>query len=441
MTAPHARGALPPSPTGAAARRHRGHRRLLTTTWVATLVAQGVATAAASPASAAAQSPTSAARSAPARDDGEGGGHRVPRRLLFALVGVGAGIAIGAAYRSGHPTPGTCSSPSCVTVVASGAGAFVGYLVGREFDEVHRVRYRAGAPLAPRVTSTLLVGGASALAARDSLVAVATPRGVDLFVSAPAALRVAGRRAAGVRGVAALELLAPSNAIALAASSGAYFFPPERGAGVLLRPGPAAAVAAAGGERLFVATGTRVEVATVTAAANTTPADSAARVASGVDLGRPVTALAWDAARSVLWAGTDSTLVALRTDGDSLTRLAVVPLGAAERRIALDGPTVAVALGESGVRVLDARDPAAPAERARWTAARFAYDLALAAGRLFVAAGDEGLYVLDPAAAGARLVVGVTRDVGTAVAVVAHGSEVFVVDRAAPALRRIPARF
>ena len=358
-------------------------------------------------------------------------GRGVPRRYLYAALGGTLGLALSQLYKSGNSYSGTCTSGSCVTIVSAGGGMFLGYLIGRETDELHGLRYRGGSPLSPPLLSASLAAEPHSLAAHDTLVAVAGAAGVELFSSARAALSVSGRRAAGVRGLTGVDLVPLSGQLAVAAASGFYLFPPRSGPGALVREGDVSAVTASL-DRVFVASGSRVEVVPVTA--------DSARPWPGVDLGRPVRALAWDPVRSLLWAAADSDLVALRASGDSLTPVSSIRLGAPARRVAALGPRVAVALGEAGIRLFDVADPTGPIERARWTGARFAYDVALSPTRLFVAAGGDGLFVLD-ANAGGRLVIGLARNLGFAVAILTCGDFAYVLDREGRALRRIPTVF
>jgi hypothetical protein len=358
-------------------------------------------------------------------------GRHFPRRYLYAAIGGGLGLGLSQLYSAGKSYPGTCTSSSCVTIVSAGAGTFLGFLIGRESDELHGLRYRSGSPLTPPLVSAQLPGEPLALAARDSVIAVAGASGIEIFTSARAAMGPAGRRAVGVRGISALDIVPRSGQLVVGSTSGFYMFPAGSGPGTLLREGEAPAVSASG-DRVFVATGSRVEIVPVTA--------DSARGWPGADLGGTVHALAWDAQRSLLWATADSDLVVLRPAGDSLAIVRSVRLGAPGRRVAALGRRVAVALGEGGVRLFDVGDPAAPTERARWTGARFAYDVTFSPTRLFVAAGGDGVYVLDPNG-GAGLVIGLARQPGFAVAVVARGDHVYVLDREGQALRRIPTSF
>lgn len=360
------------------------------------------------------------------------GGRRFPRSVLVSIAGALTGAALAGAYLRASPdnrTPGTCTERTCVGIVAIGGGALVGFLIGREFDQLHRLRYRGGAPLSPPSVSAPFPGEPLLVTARDSLVAVAGAGGVQMYLSR-AQLRPAGRRANGVRGISAIDL-SPINAALLVGSPvGFYLFPPQSGAGALVREGPATAIAA-GSAAHYVAFGQRVEV--VPSGADT------ARVWPGVDLGANVVALSSNDARGLLWAAIDSGLVALRPAGDSLERVGGMRLDATPRRISVDGTRIGLALGERGARLIDASNAAAPQAIGDWRTARFVYDVALAGDRLFAAAGTEGVYVLD--AASGLATIGLARELGFAGALTTSDGFVYVLDRSTSALHRIPVQF
>jgi hypothetical protein len=372
------------------------------------------------------------AASASAAPGGASAERRTPRKLIFALAGAAAGAAATSFYFT-TPDPrqrGNCSSRNCVVPVSIAASAFVGYLVGREFDQLHALRYRGGRPLSPDAVSVLLEGEPSVLTVADSTVAVAGVGGVQLFTGG-GALRASGRRAAGVRGISALAVVPRSGYIGLGAASGFYLYPPGTAPGALVRDGATTAAAPAA-DHVFYAVGTRVESVPV-------GADSA-RTWPGVEIGRTVNALAYDAARTTLWASTDSALLALRPAGDSLRLAATLPLDAAARRIVSSGTRLAVTFGEGGVRLYDAADPSAVRETARWTGARFAYDASFAGDRLYVAAGLEGVYVLTLRGSGVT-VAGLARELGFATALASQDGFTYVLDRSGNALRRIRSDF
>lgn len=363
--------------------------------------------------------------------DAQDRGGRFPRKYLFSLIGAAVGTAVGGSYIAfqGQSQPGNCGEPSCVVTVTVVAGALIGYMIGREFDELHALRYRGGAPLNPQSIAAGLAGDPTLLTVEDDLIAIGGTAGVQLFRSTPNALRADGRRAGGVRGIAALDLAQPG-ALALGSVTGLYLFPPREGPGMLVRPGEIGATVTTV-DRVFIGSGSRVESAPLSA--------DTARTWPGVDVGAQVRDLEVDLARNIVWAITDSALVALRIAGDSLESLSRTPFESRARALAIEGSRIAVAFGEQGVRMYDAANPEAPRQSAAWEGARFAYDVSLAGMRMFVAAGPEGLYVLDVSVE--PVVIGLARELGFAAAVSSFGQFTYILDRSTNSVRRIESEF
>jgi hypothetical protein len=358
---------------------------------------------------------------------------RTPRRLVYGLVGAAVGAGAAAFYMSAKAegvTPGLCAEESCVITFAVGLGTLVGYTVGREFDQLHALRYRGRAALRPPDVAASLTGEPMLLVARDSLVVAGGPGGLQVFTSR-AGLTPSGIRAAGIRGISALDIAGRGSALAVGSASGTYIYPPAAGPGSLIREGEATALAA-GPDRLYLGASSRILVAPVDA--DTTGSWP------GVDAGGRVEALGWDPARSLLWAIVDSLLVSYRPAGDSLERVGEVLVGAAGRRISIRGSNIAIASGENGVRLIDASNPAQPVAKWHWPDARFVYDVSMFEQRLYVAAGVEGVYVLDVSGT-APVVLGLARDLGFATALAATGDHTFVLDRGTNSLRRFRSDF
>ena len=360
---------------------------------------------------------------------------RMPRRLIFTLAGAALAGAAASLYMLADDRgaqPGNCVSKTCVSVVAVSGGALVGYMVGREFDQLHALRYRGGAPLRPPSIAVSVPGDPLLLVVQDTLVAVSgATGGVQLFTNGGDAIRAGVRRATGVRGIEAIAIAPAPHALAIGAPTGLYMYPPASGPGVLVREGRATAVATLR-ERVYVAVGGRVESVPVFA--------DSARSWPGVNVGRQVTTLVAEPGRALLWGIGDSTLVALRPAGDSLEVLSTTSLGGPARRVSIDAERLAVALGEGGVRTFDVSDPASPRETARWTGGRYVYDVSFAGERLFVAAGVEGVYVLSTA--GQRLTtLGLARELGFATALETRDGFTFLIDRSTNSLRRFPSDF
>jgi hypothetical protein len=358
---------------------------------------------------------------------------RTPRRVLFSLAGALVGMGATAFYFTTAEAGdrGNCSSRNCVVPVSVVGSAVVGYLVGREFDQLHALRYRGGRPLSPRAVSVTLDGEPVVLAASDSLVAVGGLGGVQVFTSGASALRAGARRAAGVRGIKLARPLARQRPHRHRSRVGILRLPPGHGT---RRPGARWGTSAAipAGNRIFVAVGNRVEAVPVGA--------DTVRSWPGIELGISVGSLAYDAERSILWALSDSALMALRPDGDSLTLVGTTKLDATGRRV-IAGRAAARDRVRRGRRPALRRghgDGGAGDRalvrctlRVRRVVRRRA---ALRGGR------PRGVYVLD--ASGTTLTVaGLARELGFATALATRGEYTFVLDRAGSALRRIRSDF
>jgi hypothetical protein len=111
-----------------------------------------------------------------------------------------------------------------------------------------------------------------------------------------------------------------------------------------------------------------------------------------------------------------------------------IPLPSGARRIDVQGSTLAVALGDSGVRFIDVTEPAQPRTISEWRGTAFVYDVALDNGVAFVAAGIDGLAKITIGAT-PRL-DGLARELGFVVAVVARAPDVWVLDRSGSAVVR-----
>ncbi len=351
---------------------------------------------------------------------------RIPRRIVMPFVmGAAAALAASAYFLGTADDPvGSCTGPSCVLPLSVGIGGVVGYLMGREMDQAHALRYRRGAPLYAAGQQLALPGEPQWLSVGARRGAAGGAGGVQLFTTDGAPKPLA-RRATGIRGVRGVEIGA--NAVTVAASTGLYEFAADSAVGARVRDGDIAAVATFGGRRV-VGVSDRVELEPVRGASDTT---WHARLA-----GAPVRAMAVDARTGVLWVATDSALLAYTMAGDTLAQRSSARLRGGTRAVRTDGTRVVVAAGERGLWLFDTDGGTTARERFIWTGARFAYDALITRERLFVAGGGEGLFVLD-----ARAVLGLARQVGFAVALGEQGDYTYVLDRAAPAVHRIRSDF
>lgn len=341
--------------------------------------------------------------------------------VLGALIGGVAGYAIGATQK-----------PTNYGIVAVGAvvGGFSGWLIGRQSDQLHAAQFHGVRPLTVRSSAVLIDGDPVALAVHDSLVAVGSSDGVQSFLSA-GSLVPTGSRAHGLLGIAAVEVTPKSEWLAVGTGNGLYLYPPAAGRGLLASQGPVAAIVASPG-RVFSASGSRISV---------TPVDADSTLQwPGITLTAPVRALALDDVRGILWAVTDQQLVAIRVRGDTLTRIGGAPIDGGARRVAANQEMVAVAVGERGVRLFNVGDPAQPQARRPWTVGRFAYDVSLDGSRLFIAAGPDGVFVVElhPTYI---VTIGVARNLGFAASIVSRDGYTYLLDGRTNQLRRLDSAF
>lgn len=357
---------------------------------------------------------------------------RTPRTKILTIVGAVLGGVAGLAIRAGSGSKGGhgCLGVPCVALGSTAIGAGIGFAIGHEADRVYNARYRGVAPLRLLSVNADLAGDPIALAAGDSLIAVGGSVGVEMF-NATGPAQEASLRARGLNGIIAVALAPRSGWLAVGSPAGLYMFPPRVGPGALIRSGDVAAVAG-GAKHVYVAVDNRIEVAPL--------ADDTSGTWPGTTMASRVHALAVDSARSLLWATTDHNLIAFRTDGDTLVRVGAAPLESVGLRLAEGGDTIAVALGERGVQVFDVSNPASPRAVVSWTIAHFAYDVAISKQRLFVAAGPEGVYVLDLSTSPMHT-IGLARGMGFATALASRGGYTYILDRRNVVLRRVLSDF
>ncbi len=364
-----------------------------------------------------------------------GSGHRTPRSKVLAIVGglVGGVIGVVFARSSSSSLSGSCLGIQCVILASTAGGAVFGYYIGREYDITYAQRYRGVRPLDISSTDADLEGVPVDLSVSDSSVAVAGSEGVELFRTGNRMLAQA-RRAGGLRGISVVALAPASGWIALGSPSGLYLYPPGGGPGALVRGGDVSSVYASNGD-VFVGVDDRLEVAPFQI--DTT------RAWPGIALGESGAArdVELDSARSLVWVVTSRDLRSYRVEGDSLVGpVGMASLDGAGHRLALARDTIVVAMGEKGLRFFDVTDASRPRAFANWNVARFVYDVSIDGGRIFAAAGPEGVYVLT-LGAGQPRAIGLARDLGFASALVSRGGHTYILDRRSNSLRRIDSDF
>lgn len=348
--------------------------------------------------------------------------HPHPRALILGIVGALLGGVAGLAFSKGGGQRG-----AGMAVVGAAGGGLAGFFIGRQLDERRAMAFRGAPSLKIPNVEVALDGEPNVLTVRDGTAAVGGSSGVELFSAMDPHLTSLGTRAGGLHGIGAIDLAPHSSWLALGSRTGLYIYPPQRGPGVLVKRATVAAIAAAD-TRIYIATDNRVESIPVSA--------DSERAWPGTTLAAPVRDIAIDEGRAVLWASTDRDLVALRITGDSLVVIGTVPLPGIGLRVVIDRSLAAVAMGEKGVALIDIADPVHPKTRASWTDARFAYDVSIDGQRLFVAAGPEGVYLVNISGDTPKT-IGLARSLGFASAIASHDGHTFILDRRTNALRRI----
>jgi len=349
--------------------------------------------------------------------------HPRPRSLIYGIAGtlLGGLLAFGFGKGSGGGRDvGTIA-------IGAAAGGLAGFFVGRQLDERRAIAFRGTPSLRIPNVDADLEGDPTVVTLRDKTAAVGGSAGVQMFTSLDDRLILVSRRAVGLHGVDAMDIAPRSGWLALGSRAGLYLYPPVSGPGLLVRRASVDAIAAAE-TRVFVGIGNRVESVPVRS-------DSVQEY-PGAMLDAPIRDLQLDEPRAILWASTDHSLVALRIAGDSLVTIGSVPLEGSGLRFTIQKDLAAVAMGEKGVALFDVTDPTKPQLKTVWTAAHFAYDVSIDASRLYVAAGPEGVYLVDVSGQSPRT-IGLARSLGFASAIVSGDGHTFILDRRTNTLRRI----
>jgi len=359
--------------------------------------------------------------------DAQAQGSRVPRKWIMAGVGALATGVLATVYAlSFDEDIGGCSQVACVVPVTIGLGAFVGYLIGKEMDDLYAVRYGHAPPVDLRGRELPLAMLPNDLVIQDSTVLVSGSEGVEVVRAGPRLERL-GIRARGLRGIGPVTADERRDLLFVGSAVGLYRFPLlGEDPGTLAYPNEISALSD-DGSRLALGIGPAVQLARI--------GDSLEVDGDPVPEDTRVVDLAWQD-DSLLWVLTEERLASYVREGDTLRLLGALPFPTLTRRFVLTDTLALVAAGSGGVYAVDVRDPSAPVELANWSGARFAYDVAALDGTIYVAAGPEGLYILRLAAEGFQP-IGLSRGVGFVAAVAASPHAIYLLDRTGIKLRRL----
>ena len=357
---------------------------------------------------------------------------RMPRKWVMAGVGGLVTGIISLAFITGNPNTdiGGCNSKQCVVPVTVGAGLFLGFLIGSEMDHLYNLRYAHAPPLDLPSSEVPLTLVANDLTVRRRTVLVAGEGGVELIQTNPVLAQL-GVRARGLRGIGSVTSDSVTNALLVGTGVGLDRFPLTGDeAGTLAHAGEISA-ASADSSRVAVGLGTAFQIAAL-------EQDSLRFFGDPIEEGSRVVDVQWGRG-DILWVLTEDRLGAYRVDTAGVaTLVGADSLPATGRRLAIEDSIALIAAGAGGVFAVSLSDPTAPKTLANWSGARFAYDATIVHGIVYLAAGPEGLYILDlsPTGFSAR---GLGRDAGFVAAVKSDGKAIYLIDRTGGQLRRITA--
>jgi hypothetical protein len=337
--------------------------------------------------------------------------------------GIGGALAIGIpAYvftSEERSFSSSCSSKGCVGGVAAAVGGIIGFLIGMELDNKYERRMRAGPTFDYSFRNVPLDIVPDRIAGFQGGAAVVGMGGARVIRSDG----TVQSRGSGVRGIEDVAVLPALDLLVLSTFSNLLSFQlandsaygrviDERGGGSMEVFESRLAVAGLDSLRLLDLTRIDDDVRIETVA--------------GFENSEYVTDMAFDADRNIGWILKETRLASYEA---GLRKIGEVTLPAAGRMVRAQGNRLVVAAGSSGAFVLDARDPAAPRVVQQYEGVRFAYAADLDGDRMYVAAGTEGVALVDISGADPQ-VVGVARETRFATDVVVSGvGVVWIVDR------------
>ncbi|MCC6245433.1 MAG: hypothetical protein IT353_21515 [Gemmatimonadaceae bacterium] len=350
--------------------------------------------------------------------------------LRSTAIGALTGTAFAMAYyfvsERGDRANG-CEPLNCALPFLSISGAFAGLFIGKELESQRTaLAPRAGDAIEFGLTEAKLLASPNGIDVRDSLIAVVSDSGAQLLVASPQpkALR---RRAAGLSAMRQVAIAPGRGTLLLGTGSALWETSLLNGPATRLADGAVDALATSN-DAVLSASGSMVRYRR---------GSGTSVVVDSLDLGRSVSALAFDSTNNQWWAATDSQVVQLTSNNGALRTTAVaLALPAPARAIATNGQWIAAALGDEGVVAWRRETVGAGGDPVRITdEPRFAYDLAFLDGVLFVAGGVDGLFQmsLTPTAR----VMGSSRQVQFATSVRAARGVLWVGDRVRQSVVRI----
>lgn len=352
------------------------------------------------------------------------------RAALYSVIGAATGGVMAMGYyamsqqgdRAGGCRPFNCAMPFLVV-----SGAISGLFIAKEIDAQRRVDApRTGESFTFSFSEAGTLAPAIAMDVRDSLVAVVSDSGAQLFTaaSAPKALR---RRAVGLSSLRQVVILPASQTMVLGTGTALWEASLGTGPATRIGDGPVDALASSP-DGVMSAVGQRIRLRR--GSGPTQRVDS-------LQLGGPISALAYDETSHDWWVSLDTAVLQIVADEQGLRAGKSLAVPATARSIATNGQWIAAALGDAGVIAWrrEALGGTAPTSIRVSQEPRFAYDLAFLNDDLFVAGGVDGLFRLELSPS-AR-VVGSSRQFPFATTVKSQGGFVWVGDISRRTIARV----
>lgn len=349
----------------------------------------------------------------------------------WALAGAGAlvlgGVATFTDQAGDQARTGVCDQTACVVVIGSLLGAGLGFLLGSELDNRADRTAREGPTIDVDMGSVDVLEGATGLVPSRRGVFALGREGVDLVDDNLARSTVVQgfQPRAGALALNEELLILATNARVLGVR-----VPDPLGEPVELLASGAASLATLQDGQLTVGEPGRIRRMEVQGSPASPSLMEAGTVAT---TGLPA-AIALGAGGAALWTLEDSVLVA--RNPTTLAQVGSLSLPGRGVAISLSGPLALVSMGNEGVLMVDVSDPGAPSGGMSMTGMEFAYDAVALDGRLYVAAGAQGIFVYDTAG-GTPTRIGVIRDTDFAGDLLVRDGHLYILDRAANKLHRM----
>jgi hypothetical protein len=359
------------------------------------------------------------------------------RRWAYMAIGTAIGVVPGLIGSNDAGEPTWCGSSRCDAIVSGGLSGSIGFLIGREHDRIALRRWRIGRDLGFSEQSIeLAFAPQRLLAASVGGAIVVGDRGVTLVRPDLAVLPHGGE----LRGVTTAADLPVHRSLLVGTELGIFAFPLRESVeagpeplGTRVRRSATQSLLQVSSAELFVAALDSLARISVFDQGNGLVASDLAVVPASDS----ITAAAYSASTNTIW--TLEGQVLRGRDRETLQTTGELHLPVRGRSLAVDGAIGAVGAGSGGALLLDLRRPAQPrlAARISMDAVHLEAGMAFQRGRLYIAAGQQGLVVLDVPEPDRWELLGVVRGIGSVDGVVASEDGIYILDRRARQLHRV----